>query len=162
MPQTQQLFVKMILLAWETQNSRTTKLFDSLSEDQLLAEVSPGRNRGIYLLGHLTTVNDGLFTILDIGERLFPQYENIFVKNPDKSGIEMPDIATLRENWNQVTQKLRGNFNQFAPESWFLKHASVSAEDFAKEPHRNRLNVLITRINHEAYHQGQLALLQKK
>ena len=162
MDQSKELFVKMILLSWETQNNRTGKLFDNLSDEQLLLEVSPGRNRGIYLLGHLTAVNDSLLVILGLGERLFPHYENVFIKNPDKSGIEMPDINTLRESWNRVTLKLKDYFKKMSAADWFLKHASVSEEDFAKEPHRNKLNVLITRINHEAYHHGQLTLLQKK
>ena len=33
-------------------------------------------------------------------------------------------------------------------------------EDFIKEPHRNKLNVLLTRTTHLAYHAGQLALLK--
>ena len=47
------------------------------------------------------------------------------------------------------------------PEDWFQKHSSVSAEDFAKEPHRNKLNIMITRATHLAYHTGQMALLKK-
>jgi len=41
------------------------------------------------------------------------------------------------------------------------KHTSVSEEDFAKEPHRNRLNVLTTRTTHLASHYGQLIFLKK-
>jgi hypothetical protein len=44
-------------------------------------------------------------------------------------------------------------------EEWLTKHNSVSAEDFAKEPHRNKLSVLISRAMHQAYHGGQIALL---
>ena len=157
-----ELFVKMVLLSWETQNNRTGKLFDSLSDEQLLSQVSPGRNRGIYLLGHLTAVNDSLAVILGLGDRLFPQYENIFIKTPDKSSNDLPAIPTLRESWNQVTQKLKDAFKKMSAEDWFRKHASILEEDFANEPHRNKLNVLITRVTHEAYHHGQLALLQKK
>ena len=156
------LFVKMILLSWENQNGRTDKLFSGLSDEQFLSEIAPGRNRGIYLLGHLVAVNDALMVTLGLGEKNFPEYEKVFIKNPDKSGFEMPDIATLKESWKQVTQKLKDAFPKMSAEDWFRRHASISDEDFAKEPHRNRLNVLITRISHEAYHHGQLALLQKK
>ncbi len=162
MLQSQDLFAKMILVAWESQNTRTTKLINSLSDDQFLSEVSPGRNRGIYLLGHLTAVNDSLITLLGLGEKLFPQYENIFIKNPDKSGIGMMDVAELKESWNKVTEFLKSRFKQMSSEDWFKRHMSVSDEDFAKEPHRNKLNVLISRTSHEAYHHGQLVLLQSK
>jgi hypothetical protein len=44
--------------------------------------------------------------------------------------------------------------------AWFAKHNAVSAEDFAKEPHRNKLNVLITRTIHQGYHLGQMNYLK--
>jgi hypothetical protein len=46
-------------------------------------------------------------------------------------------------------------------EQWFQRHNSVSEEDFQKEPHRNKLNVLLGRSTHIAYHLGQLVLLKK-
>ena len=48
-----QLFVKMVLSSWNTQYAELWKLLDQLSDEQLQNETSPGRNRGIYLLGHL-------------------------------------------------------------------------------------------------------------
>jgi hypothetical protein len=45
-------------------------------------------------------------------------------------------------------------------EQWLEKHTSVSDEDFAKEPHRNKLSVLISRTNHLANHIGQLLFLK--
>jgi hypothetical protein len=47
-------------------------------------------------------------------------------------------------------------------DEWFNKHTAVSAEDFAKEPHRNKLNVIVNRTNHTSYHLGQLVYLVKK
>jgi hypothetical protein len=46
--------------------------------------------------------------------------------------------------------------------TWFERHTSVSEEDFLKEPHRNKLNVLLNRTNHQSYHFGQMILLQAK
>jgi len=45
---------------------------------------------------------------------------------------------------------------------WMGRHMSVSEEDFAKEPQRNKFNVLIGRTNHQSYHLGQLNLLTVK
>ncbi len=86
----QQLFVNMALDAWNIQIDRTNKLFNSLSDDQLGQEVAPGRNSGIYLLGHLTAVHDALFPLLGLGEKFYPQLDEIFIKNPDKSGLAKP------------------------------------------------------------------------
>ena len=82
-----ELFVKMALDAWNIQIDRTNKLFNALSDDQLSQEVAPGRNSGIYLLGHLTAVHDALFPLLGLGEKLYPELDEIFIKNPDKSAF---------------------------------------------------------------------------
>ncbi len=37
---------------------------------------------------------------------------------------------------------------------------TVSDEDFEKEPHRNKLNIIVTRTSHLSYHTGQLILLK--
>jgi len=157
----QQLFVNMALDAWNIQIDRTNKLFNSLSDDQLAQEVAPGRNSGIYLLGHLTAVHDALFPLLGLGEKLYPQLEEVFIKHPDKSGLEKPATNELRRCWNDVNEKLQKRFNNFSIEEWFQRHTAISEADFEKEPHRNRLNVLLNRTSHLANHLGQLIFLKK-
>ena len=159
---TQTVFIKIALSAWETYNERVNKLIDTLSDEQLLAETSPGRNSGIYLVGHLIAVSDGLFPILGFGERLYPQLDKIFLENPDKSGFEMPSINDLKEYWNKVNTKLTNHINQMPEDEWFSRHTKVSEADFAREPHRNKLNIIINRTNHTSYHLGQLVYLEKK
>ena len=156
------LFVNMVLLQWESQNKRSEKLFNSLSDERFMDEVSEGRNTGHYLLGHLAAVNDSLFAILELGQPLHPELEEPFVTLADRSGQEMPSVEELRVYWNEITQTLTKKFREMKPSEWFTKHSLVNAEDFAKEPHRNKLNVLITRIVHQGYHLGQIALLNTK
>ncbi len=153
------LFVHTVLKAWETQVNRMNDFFDNASDDELMQEVAPGRNRGIYLLGHLTAVNDGIMPLIGLGEKLYPQLEMPFVSNPDKSGLEFPPIKELRQYWSDVNEKLMEHFVLLEPAEWLAKHAAISAEDFAKEPHRNRLNVVIVRTTHMHYHLGQLIFL---
>src|SRR5690242_10589969 len=100
------IFVKMILLAWQTQNTRVDKLLESISDEELLQETAPGRNTGIYLLGHLAAINDNLFKLLDLGERLHPELDIVFVENPDKSGITMPSADVLKVYWKEINAKL--------------------------------------------------------
>jgi len=157
-----QLFTKMVISAWKSQNIQVNKLLESISDEQLLSETAPGRNTGVYLLGHLTAVNDNLFTILGFGEKLYPELYDVFVKESDKSGHQFPAVAKLKEYWNTVNTKLTEQVEKASAEEWFTRHNSVSAEDFAKEPHRNKLNVLMNRTTHQSYHLGQLAYLKKK
>jgi hypothetical protein len=156
------VFVKMVMLAWQTQNARVNELLANISDEQLLNETAPGRNTGIYLLGHLAAINDNLFKLLDLGERLHPELDAVFLDNPDKSGIAMPPIEVLKKYWNEINAKLTDHFNKMQPADWLAHHAAISEEDFLKEPHRNKLNVLITRATHQSYHLGQLAYLQNK
>ena len=155
------LTIKIISDAWKTELKRTNALLNELTDEQLSNEVSAGRNTGVYILGHLTAVHDALFPLLAIGEKLYPQLEEVFIKNPEKSGLEKPSVKELRNYWNDVNAKLAEHFNQFNPEEWFQKHTSISEEDFKKEPHRNRLNVLVSRTNHLSYHRGQLVFLKR-
>jgi DinB superfamily len=157
----QELMIKMALDAWNVYISRTDTLFNELTDEQLANEVAPGRNTGVYLLGHLAAVHDGLFPLFSLDEKLFPELEDIFIKNPDKSGLQKPTTKELRKYWLEVNTKLTERFNQFTADEWFQKHAAVTTEDFAKEPHRNKLNVLMNRTNHLANHLGQLVFLKK-
>jgi hypothetical protein len=159
---TTTLFIKMAISNWELQNTRLDALINKLTDDELSAQTAPNRNSGIYLLGHLAAVSDGLFTFLELGDRLYPQLDEIFLKNSDTSGLEKPSIAAIKEYWHHVNTTLKQKFDTMQPAEWFTKHSAVSAEDFAKEPHRNKLNILINRTIHQGYHLGQLTYLVKK
>jgi len=154
------LIVKMTLTAWDAQNGYLNKLLDELTEEQLMQEISPGRNSGIYLLGHLVAVSDAMLPLLGFGNRLFPALEQAFLTTPDKAGQEMPAIAELKENLAAVNAKLKEHFTATSSAQWLGKHNSVSAEDFAKEPHRNKLNIIISRTNYMANHIGQMLMLK--
>lgn len=156
------IFIKMALDAWNTYIERTNNLINSLSDEQLWTDTAPGRNSGVYLFGHLIAIHDSIFTILGLGERLYPHLDESFVKSPDKSGQPMPSIAELKEYWNTVNTRLSAHLGRISEDEWFTRHNRVSEADFAKEPHRNKLNIIINRTNHLAYHLGQMIYLEKK
>ena len=160
--QSRTIFIRMVLDAWNSYNGRVKNLLNTLSDEQLLSETAPGRNRGIYLIGHLIAVSDGLFPILGFGERLYPELDKDFLENPDKPGLETLSINKLKEYWDNVNTKLAGHINQMPEDEWFNRHNKVSESDFIKEPHRNKLNIIINRTNHTSYHLGQLVYLDKK
>ena len=154
------LVVKMTLTAWKAQNNSLNKLLNELTEEQLQKEIAPGRNRGIYLLGHLVAVHDNMLPVLDLGEKLFPELYTVFVKNPDQKNKDLPTVADLKEKMQAIDTKLKEFFQACSSTQWLERHTSVSAEDFVKEPHRNKLNIIISRTNHIAYHLGQMMLLK--
>ena len=155
-----QIMVKMVLDRWYAQIKNFDATLSSISDEQLQKEIAPNKNRGIYLLGHLTAVHDDMLPILNFGDKLYPELHEIFVKSPDKSIIEIPSAKELRASWSKLNEVLTQNFDSLQPDEWFQKHNSVSAGDFIKEPHRNKLNIIITRTNHLSYHLGQLILIK--
>jgi len=46
------------LRAWRFNADRIDAFFNALSQDQLEQEIAPGRNRLIYLWGHIAALND--------------------------------------------------------------------------------------------------------
>jgi hypothetical protein len=156
-----EVFIKMVLSNWQTQYSRLNDLFNKLSDEQLAAEASPDRNTGVYLLGHMAAVHDAMLPLLGFGDRLYPELDEVFIQNPDKSGLPKPATSTLREAWQKVSDTLQQHIDAVEADEWFTKHNSISEADFAKEPHRNKLNIIINRTNHLSMHLGQLLYLTK-
>ena len=150
----------MLLNSWYAHVKAANKLFDNQTDEGMMREIAPGRNRMVYLLGHLAAVHDAMLPLLGFGERRYADLDEAFLKNPDRAIENIPSVAELRAAWTKTNETLEGHFEKLSPNEWMMKHTAVSEEDFAKEPHRNRLNVLISRTAHMAGHNGQMALLK--
>ena len=66
-----QTFIQMVMKQWNIHVNRLDKLFDGLSDEALLYEVAPGRNRVIYLMGHLIASNDTIVSLFGLGQRKY-------------------------------------------------------------------------------------------
>jgi hypothetical protein len=155
-----ELMVQMLLASWHKHIDLFNKFIEPLTAAQIAQVVAPGRNSGLYLLGHLTAVTDYMIVLFGIGERLYPELEQPFIRNADKSGFDFPSFEELKAKWASVHEVLNKGMAGMNADSWLEKHTAVSAEDFAKEPHRNKLNVLISRTTHQEYHFGQMKLMK--
>ena len=158
-PNTQ--LIATAIQAWGLTIDRTSKTVASFTDDELQLEVAPGKNRLYYLVGHLAATHDRLFPLLRLGERLHAELDGQFLDTSDRKflGDEVAP-AELRTIWSEVNRKLIDAFESLQPYEWLERHGSVSEEDFAKEPLRNRLAVLISRLSHAAYHEGQMRLVR--
>ncbi len=157
-----ELLVKMVIDSWLGQINATNKMLDKLSDEELMNEIAPARNRGIYILGHLAAVHDLMLPLLRFEEAKYPELGPVFIDASDKEIDTIPPAKQLRTRWNEVNETLFRHIKSLPAAEWFTRHANISDEDFIKEPHRNRLNVLISRTTHLSYHRGQLVLLIKK
>jgi hypothetical protein len=156
-----ELYLGVALNGWKGNIERADKMFSGLSDEEVLKEIAPGKNRLIYIWGHLTAVHDAMLPLLGIGRRLHPEFDVAFVSKPDKTQAEIPSVELVRSAWKEVNGKLFEGFAGFSAADWLNKHAAVSEEDFLKEPLRNRFAILLSRTNHLAYHLGQTALRPK-
>ena len=151
-------YVDLGLKTWNAQIDRADKLFGRFSSEEILQEIAPGRNRLLYLWGHLTAVHDAMLPLLSLGERLHPEFDVAFVSNPDKSRADIPSHEQVRRAWNVVNAELRKGFEKMSWSDWVQRHSAVSEEDFAKDASRNRFAILLSRTNHLSYHLGQAVL----
>jgi hypothetical protein len=157
---TNETMVRMVFDRWYASIKNCDTLLNSLTDEQLQKEIAPGKNRGIYLLGHLIAVHDDMLVLLNMGDKLYPELYEPFLKSPDKTFAQIPSAKELRTYWTKQCEVLKQKFEGLKPADWFEKHTAVSAEDFLKELHRNKLNIIVTRTTHLAYHTGQLVLLK--
>jgi hypothetical protein len=153
------VMVKMVLDSWNKLLGEFDAALDTATDEQLQNQIAPNKNRGIYVLGHMVAVHDDILPILGFGELVYPEINEVF-KAPDDVNAKMPSAQVLRGYWKNINEVLAKNFAELTPEQWFEKHNAVSAEDFAKQPHRNKLNVMITRTCHVAHHLGQIKWVQ--
>jgi DinB superfamily len=154
-------FITAAVNSWKFNTERADKLFSPLTEEQLLQEVAPGKNRLIYLWGHLTAVHDRMLPLLILGQRLHPEFDAPFLTSPDKSAPALPTAPAIKKAWEEVNGRLLAGFQSLSAAAWLEKHAAVSDEDFAQDPKRNRFSVLLSRTTHISFHLGQTVLVPK-
>jgi hypothetical protein len=156
----EEIFAGTTIASWKQAVDRLNQLTGALDENAMQQEVSPGRNRVYYIIGHLAAAHDRLLPLLGLGERLHPELDYPFFSKPDKS---VPDVLTgadLRTIFTEINVKLTAAIEASPTPDWLKRHTAVSEADFAKQPFRNRLAVLQSRTSHAMFHAGQIRLTQ--
>ena len=101
---SQQLSVKVAINSWRLVAERAGKTFSNFTEDELFKEVAPGKNRVIYIWGHLIATHDAMFSILGLEPRLHPELDAIFISNPDETVAQLPSAGELKKYWDEVNR----------------------------------------------------------
>lgn len=157
-----ELFAATAVASWTQNLERLDKIFAAATDHDLQTEVAPGKNRLFYLLGHLVAVHDRMLPLLRLGARLHPELDQPFLIDADRTAPVTVTPATLRAAWTEVNTALNAAIAALPPAAWLERHDAVSVEDFAKEPLRNRLAVLLSRSAHVQFHTGQIRLVVKQ
>lgn len=138
-----------IYQAWLLQNRKISDLINRLSEDDLKNDVAPGRNSGLYLLGHLIASNDLLMPMFGFGKKMYPLYEKIFLCTPDKCAQNFPPVQEVKSHWFTLNEVLMEKFAAMDEKNWSSQ----------SEMSIDRLTMMLSIVNHQSYHLGQLAFL---
>src|SRR3989442_13979213 len=96
-------YVALALKVWKAQIERADKLFGGLSSEEVLREVAPGRNRLLYLWGHLTAMHDAMLPLLGLGDRFHPEFDVAFVSNPQKPQPLIPAHEQGVQTWGAAS-----------------------------------------------------------
>jgi hypothetical protein len=78
--QVDDLMIQSVLSNWRLTTSRLSNFFAGLAEAKFYESVAPGRNRIIYVLGHLTAVHDLTLEFLGTGKREHPELDEVFIR----------------------------------------------------------------------------------
>jgi hypothetical protein len=109
----------------------------------------------------LTDTDDALLELFAIGGRKHPELKAIYNHDRGKNQNGHLTKADLFTKWKAINAELDNAFKSWSEKDWLSRHTAVNEEDFAKEPHRNKLNVMLSRVSHRASHLGQIAMQPK-
>jgi len=137
------------------------KMLDTLSDEKFNAPILVHGNSPSWIFGHLADTDDRLLELFGIRGRLYPELGKIYHNERGTNQTGHLSKAELTEKWNAVSAELGKAFTSWSESDWMSRHSAVSEEDFKKEPHRNRLNVMLGRVGHKASHLGQVAMQPK-
>jgi DinB superfamily len=152
------IYAATTVKSWNVALTGIQKLLSSLKDEDFQREVAPGRNRIYYLVGHLAAVHDRLLPMLALGERLHPELDDIFISHPDRALADKYSGAELRQMFAEINAAVTKAIETMPPADLLKRHEAVSAEDFEKDPLRNRLSVFQSRTAHISFHAGQIRL----
>jgi uncharacterized damage-inducible protein DinB len=137
---------------------------NSLSDEDLKTEISPGKNNGVYILGHLIVSDDDFSKYMGKGGYLFPEYRKMFGQNSKCLPPEnYPPVSELRVAWKKVCDKNRKIYEELTDEELEQPHALI--EDPAhpeKDYFRTKGRIIMAWQLHQAYHVGQLGVIHAK
>ena len=154
-----ELLKRIALQHWAATNLKIERTIESISEARYSAELAPGCSTPAWIFCHLLQVNDNMFPILGFGANLYPELHDV-MNSKEIAPHTAFELDELRQMWIHVGSKLLEHFNGMTGDQWLEKHSNISEDNFKKEPHRNKVNVVLHRLIHMSHHAGQLALIK--
>jgi len=149
------------LLQWNTYNTRMQKALESISDENFHKPIIASGNSPSWVFGHLVDTEDGLLELFGIRSRIHPELKSIYHHERGTNQAGHLSKTELMTKWKAISAELDKAFKSWSESDWMGRHTAVTEEDFKKEPHRNKLNVMLARVGHKASHLGQIAMQAK-
>lgn len=149
-PDQARLFTRIALRTWKATVGRFDDIVVAASDEELEREVTAGKSRLSYLIGHLTALNDRLFTVLGLGERNHAELDAEFGEERDAHRAIGLSARRMRQAWNDVNAALLAGMERLTPEQWLEKAALLDEA--------NRLSVLLDWTDHLSLHSTQIRM----
>lgn len=147
-PDQARLFTRIALNTWKATVGRFDDIVAASSDEELEREVTPGKSRLFYLIGHLTALHDRLLPVLGLGDRRHAELDEEFGEERDAHRATALSPRRVRQLWNEVNASLLASMERLTPEEWLEKPA-VAVES-------NRLSVLLDWTDHVSLHSTQI------
>lgn len=110
-----------------------------------------------YIAGHLLNSQYGLGFIAGVNHMV--KWNDLFTvmgQSEAKDGIEYPDIAEIKTEWNQIHNRIRNGLDELTPEKLNMKPPAPFDQV------ADSVGELWAFINHhQAYHIGQIGILRR-
>ncbi len=131
---------------------------NALSDEEYNLELSPGKNTGIWILGHLVVSDDDFSVFLGKGELLFPEYTEVFGQGSKLQKAEIyPSVSKLKEAWKKVSEKNLEIYSGLTDKELNEPHSMV--KNYETDYFKTKDKVIMAWHLHQAYHAGQIAIL---
>lgn len=133
-------------------------LLKSFKDEDYLIEISPGKNHGVFILGHLVASDDDFSLYMGKGDFLFPEYQDMFASgSPLKPASEYPTVKEILEKWKAVCDKNEKIYQELTDAE--LSEYHELCKDPEKDWFKTKARVVQAWQLHQNYHAGQLAVI---
>lgn len=144
---------------WRVKNEWVDYALGRVSDENLAREVAPGRNHGVWILGHLIASDDDLAMYLGRGGRRFPEYEALFqTRSVLRPVSEYPAPERLRREWKELCEANERLFAELTDAELDEPHALIG-ENPDDDYFKTKRECVLNWAAHQLYHAGQLVLL---
>ncbi len=129
----------------------------------LSREIAPGKNHGVWLLGHLVVSDDDIGLYLETHERQFPELVELFGNSSKCEAIETyPEPEYLLACWEKVCEQTLQAYDKLKDSDLEQPHGRLNGKSVDEDFFGTKQNVLLHWLNHQLYHVGQISTLSMR